>query len=178
MDKYMMVDPEAESLQEKVVVMDHLVDLDSSIKLTEEQIEKVHETLEELREQKAKLETEKLLKDFEEGEYYRLDDRGGCLSYYFRYSKSNFHVHDMTGTVGYTGENDVIISHGLKVFATRAQYQAGFFHSLYLHLSYFHNLSVRKVDAEEFNRYCEQIVKYAEQEKPKYVPKDSEVLDD
>ena len=162
----MMVDSEAESLQEKVVVMDHLGDLDSSIKLTEEQIETVYATLEELREQKAKLETEKLLRDFEDGEYYRLDDRGGCLSYYFRYSKGNFHVHDMTGTVGYTGENDVIISHGLKVFATRAQYQAGFFHSLYLHLSYFNNLSVRKIGAEEFNRQCEQIIKYVGQEKP------------
>lgn len=174
MDKYMMVDPEAESLQEKVVVMDHLLDLDSAIKITDEQIDKAYRELEILRDRKAQLETDKLLKDFEDGEYYRLDDRGGCLSYYFRYSKSNFHVHDMTGTVGYTGENDVIISHGLKVFATRSQYQAGFFHSLYLHLSYFHNLSVRKVDAEEFNRQCEQIIKYAEQEKPKYVPEDSD----
>lgn len=166
MDKYMMVDPEAENLQEKVVVMDHLGDLDSSIKLTEEQIETVYSTLEELREQKAKLETEKLLRDFEDGEYYRLDDRGGCLSYYFRYSKGNFHVQDMTGTVGYTGENDVIISHGLKVFATRTQYQAGFFHSLYLHLSYFNNLSIRKIDVEEYKRECEDIIKYVGQEKP------------
>ena len=149
-------------------------DLETAIKLTDEQIDKVYGELEILREQKANLETEKLLKDFEDGEYYRLDDRGGCLTYYFKYSKSNFHVQDMTGTVGYTGENDVIISHGLKVFATRAQYQAGFFHSLYLHLSYFHNLSVRKIEAEEFNRHCEQIIKYAEQEKPKYVPEDSD----
>lgn len=140
----------------------------------DKRINEVQEELRALREQKAKLETEKMLKDFEDGEYYRLDDRGGCLSYYFRYSKSNFHVHDMTGTVGYTGENDVIISHGLKVLATRAQHQAGFFHSLYLHLSDFHNFSVRKIDAKEFNQQCEQIVKYVEQEKPKYVPRDSD----
>lgn len=141
-----------------------LTDRLTAIKSVEEELEKTHEKLEALREQKAKLETEELLKDFEEGEYYRLEDRGGCLSYYFKYSKSNLHVQDMTGTVGYTGENDVIISHGLKVFTTRTQYQAGFFHSLYLHLSYFHNLSVSKIDAEEFKDYCEQIIKYVNQE--------------
>lgn len=148
----------------EIKVTDHLIELDSAIKSVEEEIEKTYEKLEALREQKAKLETEELLKDFEEGEYYRLEDRSGCLSYYFKYSKSNLHVQDMTGTVGYTGENDVIISHGLKVFTTRTQYQAGFFHSLYLHLSYFHNLSVSKIDAEEFKEYCEQIIKYVNQE--------------
>lgn len=148
----------------EIKVTDHLMKLDSTIKSVEEELEKTYEKLESLREQKAKLETEKLLKDFEEGEYYRLDDRGGCLSYYFRYTKGNFEVRDMTGTVGCTGENDVIISHGLKVFATRTQYQAGFFHSLYLHLSYFNNLSVSKIDAEEFKDYCEQIIKYVNQE--------------
>lgn len=145
-------------------VTDPLLELDSTIKSVEEELEKTHEKLESLREQKAKLETEKLLKDFEEGEYYRLEDRGGCLSYYFKYSKSNLHVQDMTGTVGYAGENDVIISHGLKVFTTRTQYQAGFFHSLYLPLSCFRNLSVSKIDAEEFKDYCEQIIKYVNQE--------------
>ena len=145
-------------------VTDHLTELDSAIKLTEEQIEKAYGELESLREQKAKLETEKLLEDFEEGEYYRLEDRGGCLSYYFKYSKSNLYVQDMTGTVGYTRENDVIISHGLKVFATRTQYQAGFFHSLYLPLSCFRNLSVSKIDAEEFKEHCEQVIKYVNQE--------------
>lgn len=148
----------------EIKVTDHLMKLDSAIKLTEEQIEKAHGELESLREQKAKLEAEKLLGDFEEGEYYRLDDRDGCLSYYFKYSERNFHVHDMTKTVGYTGENDVVISHGLKVFATRTQYQAGFFHSLYLPLSCFRNLSVSKIDAEEFKDYCEQIIKYVNQE--------------
>lgn len=138
--------------------------LDSAIKSVEEELEKTYEKLKSLREQKAKLETEKLLKDFEEGEYYRLEDRDGCLSYYFRYTKGNFEVRDMTGTVGYTGENDVIISHGLKIFATRTQYQAGFFHSLYLPLSCFYNLSVSKIDAEEFKDYCEQIIKYVNQE--------------
>lgn len=148
----------------EIKVTDHLMKLDSTIKSVEEELEKTYEKLESLREQKAKLETEKLLKDFEEGEYYRLEDRGGCLSYYFRYTKGNFEVRDMAGTVGYTGENDVIISHGLKVLATRTQYQAGFFHSLYLHLSYFNNLSVSKIDAEEFKDYCEQIIKYVNQE--------------
>lgn len=148
----------------EIKVIDHSTELDSSIKRTEEQIKKVYETLEELREQKAKLETEKLLKEFEDGEYYRLDDRGGCLSYYFRYTKGNFEVRDMTGTVGHTGENDVIISHGFKVFGTRTQYQAGFFHSLYLPLSCFYNLSVSKIDAEEFKDCYEQIIKYANQE--------------
>lgn len=130
----------------------------------DKQMNKLQKELNCLREQKAKLETEKLLKDFEEGEYYRLDDRDGYLSYYFKYSKSNLHVQDMTGTVGYKGENDVIISHGLKVFGTRTQYQAGFFHSLYLPLSCFYNLSVSKIDAEEFKDYCEQIIKYVNQE--------------
>lgn len=143
----------------KVKVTDHLIELDSTIKSVEEELEKTYKKLESLREQKAKLETEKL-KDFEEGEYYRLDDRDGCLSYYFKYSERNFHVQDMTGTVGYTGENDVVISHGLKVFATRTQYQAGFFHTLYLPLSCFHSLSVSKIDAEEFKECCEQIIKY------------------
>lgn len=156
------------------VVMDHLVDLDSAIKFTEERIETIHSALNELRVQKAKLETEKMLKDFEDGEYYRLYDQGGCLTYYFRYSKDNFHVQDMAGTVGYVGENDVIISHGLRVFATRTQYQVGFFHSLQLHLSNFYNLSIRKIGAEEFHSHCEQIMKYAEQEMPKYVPEVSE----
>ena len=148
----------------EIKVTDHLMKLDSAIKSVEEELEKTHEKLEALREQKAKLETENLLKDFEEGEYYRLDDRDGCLSYYFKYSERNFHVHDMTKTVGYTGENDVIISHGLKVFATRTQYQAGFFHALYLPLSCFHSLSVSKIDAEEFKDHCEQIIKYVNQE--------------
>ena len=148
----------------EVKVTDHLIELDSTIKSVEEELEKTYKKLESLREQKAKLETETSLKDFEEGEYYRLDDHDGCLSYYFKYSKSNLYVQDMTGTVGYTGENDVIISHGLKVFATRTQYQAGFFHSLYLHLSYFRSLSVRKIDAEEFKEYCEQIIEYVNQE--------------
>lgn len=147
----------------EVKVTDHLIELDSTIKSVEEELEKTQEKLDALREQKAKLETEKL-KDFEEGEYYRLDDRDGCLSYYFKYSKSNLYVQDMTGTVGYTGENDVIISHGLKEFATRTQYQAGFFHALYLPLSCFYNLSVSKIDAEEFKDYCEQIIKYVNQE--------------
>lgn len=150
----------------EIKVTDHLMKLDSTIKSVEEELEKTYEKLKSLKEQKAKLETEKLLNEglFEEGEYYRLEDRGGCLSYYFKYSKSNLHVQDMTGTVGYTGENDVIISHGLKVFTTRTQYQAGFFHSLYLHLSYFHNISVSRIDAEEFKDCCEQIIKYANQE--------------
>ena len=148
----------------EIKVTDHLMKLDSTIKSVEEELEKTYEKLDTLREQKAKLETENLLKDFEEGEYYRLDDRDGCLSYYFKYSKSNFHVHDMTKTVGYVGENDVIISHGLKVFATRTQYQAGFFHSLYLPLSCFHSLSVSKIDAEEFKDNCEQVIKYVNQE--------------
>lgn len=148
----------------EIKVTDHLMKLDSTIKSVEEELEKTYEKLKSLREQKAKLETEKLLKDFEEGEYYRLEDRDGCLSYYFKYSKSNLHVQDMTGTVGYMGENDVIISHGLKVFTTRTQYQAGFFHSLYLPLSCFYNLSVSKIDAEEFKDYCEQIIKYVNQE--------------
>ena len=136
MDKYMMVDPDAESLQEKIAILDHLTHVKEIDYVSEvdKQMDKLQKELKCLREQKAKFETEEALKSFEDGEYYRLDDRGGCLSYYFKYSKSNFHVQDMTGTVGYTGENDVIISHGLKVFATRAQYQAGFFHSLYLHL--------------------------------------------
>ena len=144
----------------EIKVTDHLMKLDSAIKSVEDELEKTHERLEALREQKAKLETEKLLRDdvFEEGEYYRLEDRGGCLYYYFKYSKSNLHVQDMTGIVGYTGENDVIISRGLKVFATRTQYQAGFFHALHLHLSYFHNFSIRKIDAEEFKECCEQII--------------------
>lgn len=144
----------------EIKVTDHL----TTIKSVEEEIEKTYEKLEALREQKAKLETEELLKDFEEGEYYRLDDRDGCLSYYFKYSERNFHVHDMAGTVGYAGENDVVISHGLKVFATRTQYQAGFFHALYLPLSCFHSLSVSKIDAEEFKECCEQIIKYVNQE--------------
>ena len=148
----------------EIKVTDHLIELDSAIKSVEEELEKTHEKLESLREQKVKLETEKLLWDFEEGEYYRLDDRGGCLSYYFKYSERNFHVHDMTKTVRYTGENDVIISHGLKVFATRTQYQAGFFHSLYLPLSCFLNLSVSKINAEEFKECCEQVIKYVNQE--------------
>ena len=144
----------------EIKVTDRLIELDSAIKSVEDELEKTHEKLKSLREQKAKLETEKLLKDFEEGEYYRLEDQGGCLSYYFKYSERNFHVHDMTGTIGYSGENDVVISYGLKVFATRTQYQAGFFHSLYLPLSCFYNLSVSKIDAEEFKDYCEQIIKY------------------
>ena len=144
----------------EVKVTDHLIELDSTIKSVEEELEKTQEKLDALREQKAKLETEELLKDFEEGEYYRLDDRNGCLSYYFKYSERNFHVQDMTKTVGYMGENDVVISHGLKVFATRTQYQAGFFHALYLPLSCFHSLSVSKIDAEEFKECCEQIIKY------------------
>ena len=148
----------------EIKVTDHLMKLDSAIKSVEEELEKTHEKLEALREQKVKLETEELLKDFEEGEYYRLDDRDGCLSYYFRYSERNFHVHDMTKTVGYTRENDVVISHGLKVFTTRTQYQAGFFHALYLPLSCFHGLSVSKIDAEEFKECCEQVIKYVEQE--------------
>ena len=148
----------------EIKVTDHLMKLDSTIKSVEEEFEKTYEKLESLREQKAKLETEKLLKDFEEGEYYRLDDRDGCLSYYFKYSKSNLHVQDMTGTVGYIGENDVVISHGLKVFATRTQYQAGFFHALYLPISCFRNLSVNKIDAEEYKECCEQIIKYVNQE--------------
>lgn len=148
----------------EIKVTDHLMKLDSTIKSVEEELEKTYEKLESLREQKAKLETEKLLKDFEEGEYYRLDDRDGCLSYYFKYSKSNLHVQDMTGTVGYTGENDVVISRGLKVFATRTQYQAGFFHVLYLPISCFRNLSVSKIDAEEYKECCEQIIKYVNQE--------------
>ena len=140
----------------EIKATDHL----TTIKSVEEELEKTYEKLESLREQKVKLETENLLKDFEEGEYYRLDDRDGCLSYYFKYSERNFHVHDMTKTVGYTGENGVIISHGLKVFATRTQYQAGFFHALYLPLSCFHSLSVSKIDAEEFKDNCEQVIKY------------------
>lgn len=148
----------------EIKVTDHLIELDSIIKSVEEELEKTYKKLESLREQKAKLETETSLKDFEEGEYYRLDDRDGCLSYYFKYSKSNLYVQDMTGTVGYTGENDVIISHGLKVFATRTQYQAGFFHSLHLHLSYFHNLSVSKIDKEELKDHCEQIIEFVNQE--------------
>lgn len=148
----------------EIKVTDHLMKLDSTIKSVEEELEKTYKKLESLREQKAKLETEELLKDFEEGEYYRLDDRDGCLSYYFKYSERNFHVHDMTGTVGYAGENDVVISHGLKVFATRTQYQAGFFHALYLPLSCFRNLSVSKIDAEEFKECCEQVIKYVNQE--------------
>lgn len=150
----------------EIKVTDHLMKLDSAIKSVEEELEKTHEKLESLREQKVKLETEKLLRDgvFEEGEYYRLDDRDGCLSYYFKYSERNFRVHDMAKTVGHTGENDVIISHGLKVFTTRTQYQVGFFHSLYLPLSCFLNLSVSKIDAEEFKDYCEQIIKYVNQE--------------
>lgn len=147
----------------EIKVTDHLTELDSIIKSVEEELEKTYKKLESLREQKAKLETEKL-KDFEEGEYYRLDDRDGCLSYYFKYSKSNLYVQDMTGTVGYTGENDVVISHGLKVFATRTQYQAGFFHTLYLPLSCFRSLSVSKIDAEECKECCEQIIKYVNQE--------------
>ena len=55
------------------------------------------------------------------------------------------------------------ISHGLKVFATRTQYQAGFFHSLYLPLSCFRNLTVSKIDAEEFKDHCEQVIKYVNQ---------------
>lgn len=148
----------------EIKVTDRLIELDSAIKSVEEELEKTHEKLESLKEQKAKLETEKLLKDFEEGEYYRLEDRGGCLSYYFKYSKSNLYVQDMTKTVGYMGENDVVISHGLKVFATRTQYQAGFFHALYLPLSCFHSLSVSKIDAEEFKECCEQIIKYVNRE--------------
>lgn len=136
----------------------------TTIKSVEDELEKTHERIKSLREQKAKLETEELLKDFEEGEYYRLDDRDGCLSYYFKYSERNFHVHDMAGTVGYAGENDVVISHGLKVFATRTQYQAGFFHALYLPLSCFRSLSVSKIDAEEFKECCEQVIKYVNQE--------------
>ena len=86
----------------EIKVTDHLMKLDSTIKRVEEELEKTYEKLESLKEQKAKLETEKLLNEglFEEGEYYRLEDRGGCLSYYFKYSKSNLHVQDMTGTVG------------------------------------------------------------------------------
>ena len=148
----------------EIKVTDHLMKLDSAIKSVEEELEKTHEKLEALREQKVKLETEKLLKDFEEGEYYRLEDQGGCLYYYFKYSKNNFHVHDMTGTVGYAGENDVVISHGLKEFATRTQYQAGFFHALYLPISCFRNLSVIKIDVEEFKERCEQVIKYVNQE--------------
>ena len=148
----------------EIKVTDHLIELDSAIKSVEEELEKTQEKLEALREQKAKLEAEKLLGDFEEGGYYELDDRDGCLSYYFKYSERNFHVHDMTKTVGYMGENDVVISHGLKVFATRTQYQAGFFHSLYLPLSCFRNLSVSKIDAEEFKDHCEQVIKYVNQE--------------
>lgn len=148
----------------EIKVTDRLIELDSAIKSVEKEIEKTYEKLEALREQKAKLETEELLKDFEEGEYYRLDDRDGCLSYYFKYSERNFRVHDMAKTVGYTGENDVIISHGIKVFTTRTQYQAGFFHSLYLPLSCFRNLSVSKIDAEEYKECCEQIIKYVNQE--------------
>lgn len=138
--------------------------MEYSLDLLQVKIHDIMDELESLREQKAKLETEKLLMDFEEGEYYRLEDRSGCLSYYFKYSKSNLHVQDMTGTVGYTGENDVIISHGLKVFTTRTKYQAGFFHSLYLPLSCFHSLFVSKIDAEEFKERCEEIIEYVNRE--------------
>lgn len=59
MENYEMVSSEAESLKEKIVIIDHLTDMDPAIKMTDEQIETVHKELERLREQKAQLQTKR-----------------------------------------------------------------------------------------------------------------------
>ena len=133
----------------------------------DKRMNEVQEELRALREQKAKLETEELVKSFEENKYYRLDDRCCCETYYFQYSASNFQVQDMTGTVGYDGENKIVIHHGLKVFATRASFAAGMFHTAYISLSEFGRMELKEISKEAFERECNEIVEYVKRELPK-----------
>ena len=133
----------------------------------DKQMNKLQKELNDLREQKAKLQTEEIVKSFEEGKYYRLDDRCYCESYYFQYNTSNFQVQDMTGTVGYDGENKIAIHHGLKVFATRASYAAGMFHTAYISLSEFGRMELKEISKESFERECNEIAEYVKRELPK-----------
>lgn len=129
----------------------------------ENKIMDLYKKVSELREQKARFETEEIVSSFEEGKYYRLSYN--CESYYFKYTKENLRVQDMEGTVGYDGKNKIIIQHGLKFFATRACYYAGIFHTVYISISDFEVMNIREITEEEYKEECNQVIKYLEQEK-------------
>lgn len=48
MKNYLMVDPEAESLQGTIVILDHLTVLDSTKKATDKELDDAHKKLEEI----------------------------------------------------------------------------------------------------------------------------------
>lgn len=131
---------------------------EKTISSIDNQINIINKKLDELLKQKAIVQTEHAIKSFKEGCYYVLHDGWSCKSYYIKYTKENFSVQDMTGTVGYEGENKVLIGHGLKVYATRATYQAGIFHNLYLKLSDFKSFNIEEISEEAYKNEAMDII--------------------
>lgn len=134
----------------------------NEIALIDAQIEKAYKTVRELENKKAKYQRGVVFKNFKKNCYYCASYN--CESIYFIYNEDNVKVQEMSGTVGYTGENDVLIKSGFWERLTRVHYDAGVFHNKYLHLSEFSKYQVQEIDLNEFNEQGNNIIKSVQKE--------------
>ena len=131
-----------------------------------EQIIEKKKDLEVLRQMQVEAETKDVLGQFQEGHYYELHT-GECTKVYFKFTKENVWIQDMTGTVGYTGQNAVVLDHCIEYIITRTSVTKGIVTHKLLSLDCFvgdrmNPNSVREITKEEIEEIVKDIIKYSQ----------------
>ena len=128
-----------------------------------EQIEEKKKDLEVLRQMQIETESKYLLTQFQEGHYYELYT-GECTKVYFKYTKENVWVQDMEGTVGYTGQNAVVLDHCIEYIITRTSTTKGVVTHKLISLdcfvsSWLSSGPIREITKEEFEETVKDVIK-------------------
>ena len=128
-----------------------------------EQIEEKKKDLEALRQMQVEAESKDVLGQFQEGHYYELYI-GECTKVYFKFTKKNIWVQDMEGTVGYTGQNAVVLDYCIEYIITRTSVTKGIVTHKLLSLdcfvsSWLSSDPIREITKEEFEEIVKDVIK-------------------
>ena len=104
------------------------------------EIKNLEAQIENLKKKKIEYQISDIFAGMEEGKYYYTQ----CSSsyYYFKYTKDNVFLQDGEGTVGYDGDNWLIIENAIYFHSTRTSYSVGLQRHLVLHASAFNPNSI------------------------------------
>lgn len=99
------------------------------------EIENLNAQIENLRRKKIEYQINDIFAGMEEGKYYYTEIHSSY--YYFKYTKDNVFLQDGEGTVGYDGDNWLIIEDAVHTLTTRTSRVIGFQNHVVLHASAF-----------------------------------------
>lgn len=123
------------------------------VRKIDSEIENLEAQIENLRKKKLEHQINDIFAGMEEGKYYYTEIHSSY--YYFKYTKDNVFLQDGEGTVGYDGDNWLIIEDAIYSFTTRTSRVIGFQNHVVLHASAFNPNSICpskffEVSEEEF----------------------------